>query len=55
MLATISPYFTARTAAVYTVIWRPKAEIKKSEYMFIARQRLGKQITAATNTQATIK
>jgi hypothetical protein len=35
--------------------WRPKAGIAKSEYTFIARQRLGKNISAAKNRQATIQ
>jgi hypothetical protein len=34
---------------------RPKAGIVKSEWMFIARQRLSKHIPAAMNTQATIE
>jgi hypothetical protein len=37
------------------VTWHPKAEIKKSEEMSIARQLLGKYIPAVTNMQATIK
>jgi hypothetical protein len=35
--------------------WRPKGGIVKSEWTFIARQRLGKHIPAATNTQAKIE
>jgi hypothetical protein len=37
------------------VTWRPKAGIVKSEWTFIARERLGKHIPVATNTQATIE
>jgi hypothetical protein len=33
----------------------PKARIVKAKYTSIARQRLGKHIPAATNTQATIE
>jgi hypothetical protein len=36
------------------LMWRPKAGIVKSEYKFIARQRLGKHIPAAANMDATI-
>jgi hypothetical protein len=37
------------------VTWRPKDGIVKSESTFIARQRLGKHVPAATNMQATIE
>jgi hypothetical protein len=37
------------------VTWRQKAGIIKSEYTIIARQRLVKNIPAATNTQVTIE
>jgi hypothetical protein len=37
-----------------TVTWHPKAGVVKSEQTFTARQRLGKHIPVATNTQGTI-
>jgi hypothetical protein len=40
---------------IITVTWCPKVGIAKSEYMFIARQWLGKHFPSATNTQATIE
>jgi hypothetical protein len=38
----------------YIVTWRLKAEMVETETMSIARQRFGKHIPAAKNTQATI-
>jgi hypothetical protein len=40
---------------IYIVTWRPKAGIGEPEETFIVRQRLGKHINAATNTQTTIE
>jgi hypothetical protein len=48
-------YFSSVIAAVNIVTWRLKAGIVKPEQTTIARQRLGKHIPAATNTQAKIE
>jgi hypothetical protein len=40
---------------IYVVTWRLKSGIVESEYTFITRQRLGKQVPAATYTHATIE
>jgi hypothetical protein len=49
------PQIQQEWKCIYIVTWHPKAGIVKSKQTFIARQRLGKQIPAAMNMQATIK
>jgi hypothetical protein len=48
------PFYLHNISIIIIVTWRLKAGKVKPEDMSIARQRLGKQVSTATDKQATI-